>query len=94
MQSEFRFAKISPNQRIGGESAPDEGSITFNFCGDFNDSGVQISQQGELSSDDLELLVGLINQQFMLKRLIESGDIKPSSMDPTGRGQLLNAWSN
>lgn len=71
-----------------------KGSITFKFGGDLNDCDVQISEQGELNSGDWEVLVGLINQEFMLKRLIESGDIKPNSIDPTGRGQLRDAWSN
>jgi hypothetical protein len=71
-----------------------KGSITFKFGGESYGGGVRISQEGELDSGDLEVVVALINQEFMLKRLVELGEIRPSSWDPTGREQLLCAWSN
>ena len=70
------------------------GSITFKFGEELNDCGVHIDEQGQVNSGDLEVVVALINQEFLLKRLIEAGEIKLTTADPTGRAQLWAAWSN
>jgi len=71
-----------------------KGSITFKFGGDTNDYRVHICKEGELDSGDLEVLVALINEDIMLKKAVESGEIIPTSSDPTGLEQLRSTWSN
>jgi len=71
-----------------------KGSITFRFVGDPNDYRVHISRQGELDSGDLEVVAALLNEDIMLQRSIELGEILPTFSDPTGREQLHDTWSN
>ena len=71
-----------------------KGSITFRFSGDSKDYRVQISKQGELDSGDLEVISALLQEDITLQKAIESGEIMPTSSDPTGRGQLRDTWSN
>lgn len=71
-----------------------KGSITFRFSGDSKDYRVQISKQGELDSGDLEVISALLQEDITLQKAIESGEITPTSFDPTGRGQLRDTWSN
>lgn len=71
-----------------------KGSITFKFAGHANDSRVHVVRQGELDRVDLEVVVALVNEDILLKKLIESGEIKPTPSDPTGRGQLREMWGN
>jgi hypothetical protein len=49
---------------------------------------------GELDSADLEVIAALIKEEIRLKRAIESGEITPTWLDPTGVGQLRDSWSN
>jgi hypothetical protein len=71
-----------------------KGFIAFKFTGDSKDYRVHISKQGELDSEDLEVIAALLQEDITLKKAIESGEIKPTSLDPTGRGQLRDNWSN
>ena len=71
-----------------------KGSITFRFGGDRNDYRVHILRQGTLDSGDLEAVAELLFEDIMLQKSIETGKIKPTFSDPTGRGQLLDTWSN
>ena len=71
-----------------------KGSIAFNFDGDSSDYRIHIAREGELDSNDLEVIVALLNEDIMLKKLIDSGKIRPSTLDPTGREQLRATWSN
>jgi len=71
-----------------------KGSITFRFGGDPNDYRVHVSRQGKLDSGDLEVVAALLNEDIMLQKTIEAGEITPTASDPTGRGQLRDTWSN
>ena len=71
-----------------------KGSITFDFDGDASDYRVHIARQGELDTDDLEVIVALLNEDIMLKKSLECGKIKLTASDPTGRIQLRDTWSN
>lgn len=99
-RSDMRIGDVSSmRQRFGQERLARgmvfmKGSITFDFDGDSKDYRVHISRLGELDCDDLEVIVALLNEDIMLKKSIESGKIKPTSWDPTGRAQLRDAWSN
>lgn len=71
-----------------------KGSITFKFHGNSKDYRVHISKQGDLDSGDLEVVSALLQEDIRLSKAIESGEITPTLLDPTGRGQLRDHWSN
>ena len=71
-----------------------KGSVTYKFSGDSNDYRVHVSRSGELDSGDLEVIAALIKEDIRLKKAIESGEITPTWLDPTGVGQLRDNWSN
>jgi len=71
-----------------------KGSITFKFGGDTNDYRVHIFRKDELDTENVEVLVALINEDIMLKKAVESGEITSTLPDPTGLEQLQNTWSN
>lgn len=71
-----------------------KGSITFKFSGETAGGSVRILREGDLDSGDLEVVAALVAEDLMLKRLIASGEIKPTLSDPTGFGQLHDHWSN
>ena len=70
------------------------GSITFSFVGEPSDRRIRISRQGEVNSDDLQVLAAVVHEDIMLQKAIEAGQIRRTSSDPTGRGQLRDTWSN
>jgi hypothetical protein len=78
----------------GREGVLMKGSIAFKFSGDSQDYRVHISKHGELDSGDLEVIAALLQEDILLKKAIESGEITPNASDPTGRGQLRDHWSN
>lgn len=71
-----------------------KGSITFKFSGEPSDGSVRILREGDLDSGDLEVIATLVAEDLMLNRLIASGEIKPTLLDPTGVGQFHDHWSN
>jgi hypothetical protein len=71
-----------------------KGSLTYKFIGDSHDYRVHISRIGELDSEDLEVIAALLKEDIKLQKTIESGEIKPTPLDPTGIGQLRNNWTN
>jgi hypothetical protein len=71
-----------------------KGSITFRFGGDIDDYHVYTSREGELDSRDLETVAALLNEDIILQRSIELGEVIPTPWDPTGRGQVADRWSN
>ena len=71
-----------------------KGSITFSFSGDSSDYCFQVSREGELDSEDLKVIVALLEEDIQLKKWIASGEIKTTSSDPTGIGQLHAHWGN
>lgn len=70
------------------------GSITFKFGGGVDKYCVRSFGDGELDSVDLEVIAALIEEEIKLKRLIASGEIKPTPADPTGIDQFQVHWSN
>ena len=70
------------------------GSTTFNFVGDPKNRRIRISRQGELDSDDLEVVAAMLREDIMLQKAIETGQIRRTSPDPACRGQLRDTWSN
>ena len=68
--------------------------ITFWFSGDPGNHCVQVSKGGELDSGDLKVVVALLEEDIELKKRIASGEIKPTSSDPTGIVQLHGHWAN
>ena len=71
-----------------------KGSITFKFGGDPDDYRVRITQEGELDSGDLQVIATLLAEDIKLTNWIASDEIKPTSSDPTGIGQLHGHCSN
>jgi hypothetical protein len=71
-----------------------KGSLTYKFSGDARDCRIYISRDGELDSTDLEVIAALLREDIKLKKAIESGEIIPTPLDPTGIGQLRDHWSN
>ncbi|HEY4048942.1 MAG TPA: hypothetical protein VGM27_18935 [Acidobacteriaceae bacterium] len=71
-----------------------KGSVTYKFSGGLNDYRVYVCRLGELDSEDLEVIAALIKEEIRLKKAIESGEITPTWLDPTGVGQLRDNWSN
>ena len=71
-----------------------KGSLTYKFIGDSHDYRVHVSKLGELDSGDLEVIAALLKEDIRLQKAIESGEIKPTPMDPTGIGQLRDNWTN
>jgi hypothetical protein len=71
-----------------------KGSLMYKFVGDSHDYRVHISKVGELDSDDLEVIAALLKEDIKLTKAIESGEIKPTPLDPTGIGQLRDNWTN
>ena len=71
-----------------------KGSLTYKFIGDSHDYRVHVSKLGELDCEDLEVIAALLKEDIKLLKAIESGEIKPTPMDPTGIGQLRDNWTN
>jgi hypothetical protein len=66
-----------------------KGSLMYKFIGDSHDYRVHISRLGELDSGDLEVIAALLKEDIRLQKAIESGEITPTPLDPTGIGQLV-----
>ena len=71
-----------------------KGSVTYKFGGELTDYRVHVCRLGELDSGDLEVIAALVKEEIRLKKAIESGEITPTWLDPTGVGQLRDNWSN
>jgi hypothetical protein len=71
-----------------------KGSITYKFSGDPRDYRVNISKEGELDCEDLEVIAALLQDEIKLKKRLASGEIKPTPSDPSGIRQLHSRWSN
>ena len=69
-------------------------SLTYEFTRESHDYRVHITRLGELDSGDLEVIAALLKEDIKLTRAIESGEIKPNSLYPTGIGQLQDKWMN
>ena len=99
MRQHLQFARITAIQKSKLDQLTEgdktmKGSITFNVVGDLNDRRIRISRQGELDSEDLQVLAAILHEDIMLQKAIEAGQIRRTSSDPTGRGQLRDTWSN
>jgi len=70
------------------------GSITFKFSGEIDNYCVRTFRDGELDGRDLEAIAAVVEEEIRLKRLIELGEIRPTSFDPTGISQFHVHWSN
>lgn len=95
IESGEALGQLATNSQVVREGwARMKASITFDFSGDPGDYCVQVSKKGELDTGDLRVIAALLQEDIELRMWIALGEIKPTSLDPSGIGQLHSHWSN